>query len=332
MRVLYIYRHPDMGFSIGKVFRPIEEEMKKYAEVDSVYLPCPNYKPLSLWQNIKAARQTVRKKHYDIVHITGTEHYLLPFLRKENTVVTVHDLGFFTNTGGLTIRSVWKYFAFIKTLRYAKCCTFISDKSHKEALRYVSLKDGQHVTVVNPIGDDFQYVPKEINTDYPRILHMGTKPNKNLDNTILALKGMPCHLRIIGDVSASQKAHMGIYGIEYSSAKDISDDQVVMEYADADIINFPSFYEGFGMPIIEGQKVGRPVLTSEIAPMNDIAGGAAVLVNPADYKSIRNGYRTILANPDKYVKEGLKNVKRFSIGKIAKEYLEIYKRVLNGSK
>ena len=37
MKILFIYRHPSMGFSIGKVFRPIEEEMKKYAEVDSIY-------------------------------------------------------------------------------------------------------------------------------------------------------------------------------------------------------------------------------------------------------------------------------------------------------
>lgn len=236
MRILYIYRHPDMGFSIGKVFRPIEEEMKKYAEVESVYMPCANYKPLGLKQNIKAARAAIKKKHYDIVHITGAEHYLLPFLRKENTVVTVHDLGFFTNTGGLTIRSLWKYFAFIKTLRFAKCCTFISDKSHKEALQYVMLKDGQHITVLNPIGNDFKYVAKEINTACPRILHIGTKPNKNLDNTILALKGMPCHLRIIGSVSASQKAHMGIYGINYSASAGISDEQIVREYAEADIV------------------------------------------------------------------------------------------------
>ena len=49
MKVLYIYRHPDMGFSIGKVFRPIENEMRKHAEVDSIYLPVPNYSVKGLW-------------------------------------------------------------------------------------------------------------------------------------------------------------------------------------------------------------------------------------------------------------------------------------------
>ena len=50
MRILYIYRHPDMGFSIGKVFKQIEDEMKRYAEVDSIYLPCSNYQSKSLWK------------------------------------------------------------------------------------------------------------------------------------------------------------------------------------------------------------------------------------------------------------------------------------------
>ena len=94
MRILYIYRHPDMGFSIGKVFKPIEEEMKKYAEVDSVYMPCSNYKPMSLWKNIRAARKTVSQKRYDIIHITGAEHYMIHFLPKDKPVVMVHDLGF----------------------------------------------------------------------------------------------------------------------------------------------------------------------------------------------------------------------------------------------
>lgn len=108
MRILYIYRHPDMGFSIGKVFKPIEEEMKKYAEVDSLYLPVPNYSPKGLWRNIKAARNAVKRKQYDIVHITGTENYLILFLKRVRVVVTVHDIGFFTNHWP-SLRALFKF-------------------------------------------------------------------------------------------------------------------------------------------------------------------------------------------------------------------------------
>ena len=115
MRILYIYRHPDMGFSIGKVFKPIEEEMKKYAEVDSVYLPCSNYQPKSLWKNIRAARKAVSQKRYDIIHITGAEHYLIPFLNRYITVVTVHDLGFYTNHKR-SLRTICEYLTVVETL------------------------------------------------------------------------------------------------------------------------------------------------------------------------------------------------------------------------
>ena len=89
MKILFIYRHPSMGFSIGKVFRPFEEEMKKYAEVDSIYMPTSQYSLNSIWQNIKTTRKAINSKKYDIVHITGTEHYLIPFLLGEKVVVTV---------------------------------------------------------------------------------------------------------------------------------------------------------------------------------------------------------------------------------------------------
>ena len=61
MTVLFIYRNPELGYSIGKVFKPVEEEMCKYADVDSVYLPVANYKPAGFVKNIRAARAAVNK-------------------------------------------------------------------------------------------------------------------------------------------------------------------------------------------------------------------------------------------------------------------------------
>ena len=80
MNILFIYRHPDLGYSIGKVFKPIEEEMRKYAEVDALYLPVQNYSLMGLCRNIKAARKVTKSKDYDVINITGTENYLIPFM------------------------------------------------------------------------------------------------------------------------------------------------------------------------------------------------------------------------------------------------------------
>ena len=278
-----------MGFSIGKVFRPIEEEMRKYAEVNSLYMPEFGYGLKSLVKNIKCVRKAVASEKYDIVHITGTEHYLIPFLRKGNVVITIHDLGFFTNKK-LSLSSISKYFIWIKTLPLAKRVTFISESSKQEAEKYVKFTNGQASVIPDPFDKAYEYSPKKINGDCPRVLHIGSKPNKNLNNTILALEGMNCHFRIVAKISDSQKEQLDLLKIDYSVVCNISDDEMLQEYKDCDIVSFPSLYEGFGMPIIEGQSIGRPVVTSNIEPMKSIAGGAAVLVEPSDYKSIRKGY------------------------------------------
>lgn len=323
MKVLYIYRHPDMGFSIGRVFHPIEQEMRKYCEVKSLYLPMSNYKLISLWKNIHAVLDTLKKEYFDIIHITGTEHYLLPFIKKYTTIVTVHDLGFYTNVP-TSMRRVGKYILWIKSLRYAKYVTFISESSQREAAKLVDLLPEKQSVIYNPISNDFQFQSKVFNVQYPRILHIGTKANKNLTNTIKALIGFPCTLRIIGKISDEERRLLIASKIKYSTAFNLSDEGIIKEYLMCDIVNFPSFYEGFGMPIIEGQKVGRVVVTSDLSPMKEIANGSAILVNPYDVQSIRNGYVIAIKEYKEYVKKGLENVKRFSVDVITKEYLKLY--------
>lgn len=315
-----------MGYSIGRVFKPIEEEMKKYAEVDSVYLPVPNYSLNGLWENISAARQAVRQKHYNIVHITGAEHYLIPFLRGQKVVVTVHDLGSLLIKGNL-LRSFNKNWLFIDSLKGADCITFISQKTCDECNRMVRLDKDKQTVIGNPVDSKFQYVPKEFNKKKPVVLHIGTKSNKNLHNTILALSGIDCHLRIIGKLSEQDKEKLAQNKIDYSNACDLSDEEIRQEYISCDIVNFPSLYEGFGMPIIEGQAVGRLVVTSSISPMKQIAGDGAMLVNPENVESIRDAYLCLLA--DSYlrktlIEKGLKKVKRYNVENITLQYYNSY--------
>lgn len=328
MKVLYIYRNSNMGFSIGKVFRPIEQEMKKYCEVDSIELPCSNYAIKSLITNIKFVKQQVRKRHYDVIHITGTEHYLLPFLQTEKTVMTVHDLGFYTNNKK-GIRSWLKYLLWIKTLLLAGHLTFISDKSKKEAEKFIRFDKEKVSIIYNPIGNEYTYFPKKINTEYPTILHIGTNPHKNLIRTIEALQEFPCKLCIIGKLHENQIHMLQKYKINYENIYNLTDQEVMEKYISCDIVSFASLHEGFGMPIIEGQSIGRPILTSDITPMKEIAGsGGAIIVNPIDVKSIKNGYQEICKHPDELVKKGLENVERFRINIITSQYYKVYEQLM----
>lgn len=328
MRVLYIYRNPQMGFSVGKVFKPIELEMNKNCEVDSIELPCSNYAIKSLIANIKYVKKQIKTKHYDIIHITGTEHYLLPFLQKEKTVMTVHDLGFYTNNKK-GIRSWIKYLLWIRTLPLARYVTFISNKSKAEAENFIQFKEEKVSVIYDPISNEYTYHPKIINTKYPTILHLGTNPHKNLIRTIEALKEFPCKLCIVGKLHEDQMYMLQKHKIDYENVYNLTEQEVLEKYINCDIVSFVSLHEGFGMPIIEGQSIGRPILTSNITPMKEIASnGGAILVNPWDVKSIRDGYQEALTHSDNLIKKGLENVKRFRLDIITSQYYNVYKQLM----
>lgn len=326
VKILYIYRNPNMGISIGKVFKPIEQEMKKYAEVDSIYLPCANYSFSSLWNNIQYARKHIQKENYDIIHITGAEHYLIPFINRKKTIVTIHDLGFYSNHKN-SIQAICKYPLWIASIKLAKKVTFVSQKSYQEALQYTSLSQEQCSIIYNPIGKEFIFSPKVFNEKCPTILQIGTKPNKNLENTLYAIKDIPCKLRIIGSITDKIKSLLELYQIEYSQTQNITDEEIIKEYKNCDIVNFPSLYEGFGMPIIEGQSIGRVVITSNLSAMKEVAGNSAILVNPYDIESMKQGYLKAIKEHDYYIKLGKINVKRFNLEEITKQYYQLYLKI-----
>jgi len=101
-------------------------------------------------------------------------------------------------------------------------------------------------------------------------------------------------------------------------------------YQECDLVVFASTYEGFGLPIIEAQATGKPVVTSALAPMCDVAGGGAALVDPYEPASIREGIQKIISDPvyrDSLIQEGLHNAARYRAELVAAHYAAIYREM-----
>ena len=118
--------------------------------------------------------------------------------------------------------------------------------------------------------------------------------------------------------------------INYRNKQFVPFSEIKAAYEECDMLSFVSLYEGFGMPVIEAQAVGRPVLSSNVASIPEVAGNGALLVDPTDVTAIRAGIMQIIEDDQfrtKLINRGRENVKRFQIEKIAAQYKELYEEV-----
>jgi glycosyltransferase involved in cell wall biosynthesis len=231
--------------------------------------------------------------------------------------------------GGLT-RWIYFFFWLWWPIRRVKAVTVVSEAIANELNTYIPGCRSKITVIPNPLGSQFRYTPKPFNERAPRVLFIGTSKNKNLDRASRALQGLNCTLVIVGLISPAQIKALNQLNLRWKGYSELTADELLRQYLEADLLLFPSLYEGFGLPIIEAQAVGRPVITSELEPMVEVSGRAAHLVDPKSVQSIRSGIRRLIndeAYRHKIVELGLINVRRFSTGDVIKQYEQLYNLV-----
>lgn len=326
MRLTFFHRRPQgANFSIERLFADVRAVMPEEVNAKVAVSRFPS---TGLWGRVYNLIEAAFRQG-DVNHITGDIHYLALLLRKKRTLLTIHDLVSVHRLSGLR-RRVFLFFWYWLPIRRSALVTVISNSTKEDLLHFVKV-DPQKIHVVHDcVSAAFKPTPKEFHAAKPVVLQVGTGGNKNLERVAEALRGIPCHLRVIGRLADRQIAVLQGVGIEYSSVSNISDEQVVEEYCRCDMLVFASTYEGFGLPIVEAQATGRPVVTSNLLSMPEIAGDAAYLVDPLDILDIRTGIRKVIedtAYRDELIQRGFKNIERFRAVRIGKQYLNIYREL-----
>lgn len=323
--ISYIFRKKQSGYnSIENLFSNIQSSVSKNYNTNSLNLNYKGASPIIVLKNWLSFTNTKNS----IYHITGDVHYMA-LVTGKNTVLTIHDIGSALN-GNLFKQLIVKIFWFWLPALFVKRITVISKFTKHELEKIIPFSKSKIEVIPNPIGEGFKFSPYEFNTKRPVVLCIGTKANKNLERIIEAINNLDCKLLIIGYLTSSQLKLLKSYNIKYSNVFNLTQEEIIKAYQDSDMLCFPSTYEGFGMPIIEAQATGRPVITSNFGAMLEVAKDSACLVDSYNTNEIRKAIQKIISD-DSYrndlIKKGLNNIQRFQLKAIVNQYITIYREL-----
>jgi len=321
---------------LGENFRGVAETARPYSFGEQVRIP------------LAVARERI--------HLLHEPHYVLPTATRCRSVVTIHDCIHLRFPQYLPHRLATYYAraAMWSATRQADRILTVSEASKRDILQYFNIAPERVAVIYNALDARFSEPPDEAHMEqvrqryqleHPFVLYVGNiKPHKNLERLIAAFGRArtdgPDDLRliVIGDELSRYPAlrqavhrhkldkHVRFLGFQPAHT-------LIAFYRLARAFVFPSLYEGFGLPPLEAMACGTPVVTSNLSSLPEVAGGAAMLVDPYDIDAIADGIRRVV-NDDTLRQDlrtrGLARVNDFSWEVAARKTQAIYLDVLGG--
>lgn len=294
----------------------------------------------------------------DIIH--GTNYSVYP-LHDGCRVMTVYDMSFGLYPEYATSVSQAYFESVQRCLKWTDLVITISESSKQDVIKYYGISPKK--VWVTPLASRYNLMSCEKTTDdtvvsvnvansierldfqkkQPYILFVSTiEPRKNVRSLIQAFEILKDAYRLEHQlILIGQKGwrYEPIFeAIERSSYKKdihhlsyLSDDEVVWFYRNADVFAYPSYYEGFGMPVLEAMTLGCPVVTSNTSSLPEVAGDAALTFDPTSVDEIVAALRTVIqdrAMRSNLIEKGYQQAASFSWENTAKMTLEAYQAVI----
>ncbi|MFH2104681.1 MAG: glycosyltransferase family 1 protein [Parcubacteria group bacterium] len=321
----------------------------KYFErknVEIKYFPNPErkkYLPV-VYSHLWIARH-LQKQKLDIFHSPAST---VPLAYSGKSVVTIHDLAIYHKPEWFPKGQKFSTrIAVPQTIRQARKIIAVSEFTKKDIIKYFDIPDEKIVVVYNGVekapADNKEDVKKKFGIEQDFIISVSTlQPRKNIEGLIKAYDS----LRSSSVFKNHQLVIAGGKGWKYDeifqlvkklglTKKVIFTDYISKQdkfalLKEASLLVFPSFYEGFGLSILEAMQQGTPVVTSNITSMPEVAGEAGLLVDPYKETSLARGIKKVLTDKQlqqKMIKSGLAQAKKFSWQATAERTFEVYKKL-----
>lgn len=249
--------------------------------------------------------------------------YNCPVFNAGKSILTLHDLMHFKFAEYRSLKNVFYYDYLVKPVCKKSPLIFtVSEFTKQEIVKWAGISEDKIVVVYNGVDDKYHVNVEPYKADAPYVFYIGDKkPHKNIKRLIEAFS-----------LSSISNTHiLMMSGVEHHEAKSwasefgvqdkvkfsgfIPEEQLPSYYKGAALLALPSLYEGFGLPIIEAMAVGTPVLTSNLTSMPEIAGDAALLIDPYDVQDIASGLDRLVRDNsmrEMLIKKGVKRASFFN--------------------
>jgi alpha-1,3-rhamnosyl/mannosyltransferase len=210
----------------------------------------------------------------------------------------------------------------------------VSEATRQDAIRLLGLAPEKIVTIHSGVADAFYHVPPEaaaaVRARYrlkPQfVLYVGTvEPRKNLKGLIAAFQALPASVQdefdlvVAGPIGwADRETVRLVRSVRYLGY--VPERDIAALTAAASVFAYPSFYEGFGFPVAQAMAAGVAVVTSNVSALPEIAGDAAILIDPRSQNELRDALQRLLLYPDLRVRmaaRGRERAERFRWDKCA---------------
>lgn len=256
---------------------------------------------------------------------------IAPILYK-NKVLVLHDVAFERFPKSFS----WKFRLFYQMaipilVKTSKKIVTVSEFSKKEISEIYGYDSNLISVIWNAVSDEFNPFKSQINEKY--ILAVSSLNfQKNFHSLIKAfnLLGGDVKLYLIGAINKNFADHKLLYEIESNPniifLGRVSDLDLIKYYSSALVFAYPSLYEGFGIPPLEAQACGCPVLVSNAASLPEVCGDSALYCDPKNIDDMVEKMKVMLENDvlrKHFVVEGFKNIARFSWETSAKKILKV---------
>lgn len=213
----------------------------------------------------------------------------------------------------------------------------VSEFTKNEILEWTDVNSEKIQVIYNGVNKCFNQEGEIYNPGYPYLLYIGNKrPHKNVESALraYALSDIRNNVKFLLSGKANSKLEEIIS--QYKLQDDvifegfIPEEKLPAYYRGAEALIFPSFYEGFGLPVLESMACGTPVIASNVSSIPEIAGSAVHLINPYNLESIVEGIDKVFFDQqykETLISKGLEKAKSYNWGKSVQEISEVFKTI-----